>query len=194
MKSFKHIVSGIALVFLVVTLTGCNVTTERWAYNHETDKEILALSSNGKAVFKDEKYKYTKDDSFINLTDKDGNTTSLRYYMDGDAMILYESSTYQYAGEGEPDGVVGIWLQDNNWSYQFNADGKFSEDNIFFGFYSVDEANSSIKLMYDEPLQDAILYYHLNGNELTIEYPWTLVHLTDKDDAVIDNGTQTGQK
>ena len=91
----------------------------------------------------------------------------------------------------------GMWylnLTDVDLGYfQFNEDGKFCEDNIFYGYYSVDEEASTIKLMYDEPLQDALLYYRLNGNELTIDYPWTLVPLTKKDTAVVETGTEKGK-
>ena len=152
----------------------------------------MSLDGRGRAVYKGEKYGYTQDDSFINLTDSEGNVTSLRYLLDKDRneMTLYESSTYQYSGDSSPKGVVGAWSQSNNWTFQFNEDGKFCEDNIFYGYYSVDEEASTIKLMYDEPLQDALLYYQLNGNELTIDYPWTLVPLTKKDTAVVETGTE----
>ena len=186
----KRIKTAVFLAACILAISGCGSKTERWAYNHETDKEILSLDGRGRAVYKGEKYGYTQDDSFINLTDSEGKVTSLRYFKEGDQLTLYESSTYKYDGDGTPKGIVGAWSQSNNWTFQFNEDGKFCEDNIFYGYYSVDEEASTIKLMYDEPLQDAILYYSLNGSELTIDYPWTLVPLTKKDTAVVETGTE----
>ena len=90
-------------------------------------------------------------------------------------MTLYEESTYTRSGEGE--GVVGNWLQGNGWSYVFTDSGEFSEENIFFGHYTVDEKKSRIKLMYDEPMEDAYLYYTLNGDKLTVAYPWPMVRV-----------------
>ena len=174
----------------ILVISGCGARTERWAYNHETDKEILSLDNRGKAVYKGKDYDYTKADGFLNLTDSEGNVMSLRYIQDDKELTLYESSTYRYSGEGSPVGIVGEWTQSNNWTFRFSEDGQFAEDDIFYGNYSVDEAASTIKLMYSEPLQDAILYYHLNGNELTIDYPWTLVPLTKKDTAVVETGTE----
>lgn len=166
----------LALIFLsALLLTGCGKKAESWAYIHEPEKEIISLYDNGKAVYKGEKYTYTKDDSYITLTDDNNEVTKLRYVMEDDKMILYERSTYEFDGEKNSDGIVGVWKQDNGWSYQFTEDGKFSEENIFFGHYTVDEENSCIRLMYDDPIEDACLYYSLNGDELTVDYPWPMV-------------------
>lgn len=169
----KRFIAGAVLFLSLLSLSGCGRKAESWAYNHEPTKEVLALYSNGKATYKDNEYKYKRDDSYIYLKDKD-DTTSLRYVKDGDNIILYEKSTY-HRSDGQGDGLVGLWTQDNGWSYQFTEDGKFSEDSIFFGSYSVDTQEQCIKLMYDDPLQDAFLYYTLEGNELSIEYPWPMV-------------------
>ncbi len=175
MKRLRYIAVVALMLSVIIQITGCGSNKESWAYNHEPETEILSLSDNGKAVFHGEKYRYTKDDKFITLKDKSGNETRLRYILDGEQMTLYESSTYDYSGEGTPDGIVGVWTQENGWSYQFTEDGKFTEENIFYGHYAVNEQDSSIKLMYDEPLPDAILYYSVDGNKLTVDYPWTLV-------------------
>ena len=178
MKKNKASVLAAALIMATALFTGCGSETQRWAYNHEPEKEIISLSDNGKAVYKGNSYTYSQDDSFINLKAKDGTQLSLRYVMEGDSMILYEKSVYQFQGDGEPDGIVGLWTQDNGWLYQFTEDGKFSEENIFYGYYSVDEENHSIKLMYEDPIPDAILYYSLDGRELTVDYPWPMVPVT----------------
>jgi hypothetical protein len=149
--------------------------TESWAYVHEPKEEILSFYDDGEAVYKGEKYSYTKDDLYINLLNANGEQEKIRYEMEGSTMLLYEESTYEYAGDKAGDDITGTWTQDNGWSYQFTEDGKFSEENIFFGHYSIDEENSCIKLMYDDPIEDAYLYYELDGNKLTVAYPWPMV-------------------
>ena len=178
MKKLKYYLVTIFILCLSSALFGCGKTaekTESWAYIHEPGEEILSLYDDGKALYKGEKYSYTKDDSNIDLAADDGEHLDLHYEMEGNQMLLYEKSTYEYSGEKDTDGIVGIWKQDNGWEYQFTEDGKFSEENIFFGRYTVDEENACIKLMYDDPIEDAYLYYELDGDELTIAYPWPMV-------------------
>ena len=62
----------------LIMLSGCKDKAEHWAYNHEPDKEVLTLYDNGKAVFEDGDYTYSKDDGFINLTAQDGEVSSHR--------------------------------------------------------------------------------------------------------------------
>ncbi len=181
-KKFRQVVgkgkrSCLAAVMLLImlTVTGCGGTAESWAYDYEPTVEILNLGGNGKAVYKGEKYsKYVKDDEFITLSGKDGEL-KIRYEMDKDNMIFYEESTYTRSGDEGSSGVIGKWTQDNGWAFSFDANGQFVEDGFFGGHYSVNEENCTIKLMYSDPIPDAILYYSLDGDKLTIGYPWTLV-------------------
>ena len=179
MKRVRVVTSCLTIVLALMFLMGCGAKTERWAYNHEPEKEILALSDNGKAVYKEESYTFTKDDKYIHLKTSSGVETDLRYFDTKDGMTVYETSTYKLKGEGSEDGVVGHWEQDNGWVFEFTAEGVFNEDNFFSGHYSVNEADNSIKLMYDEPIEDAILYFERTGDELTIEYPWPMVPVQD---------------
>ena len=176
MKNLKHFALTAVTILILAVLTGCGVTAERWAYIHEPEEEILSLASNGKAAYKGSEYTYTKDDSYIHLKGKDNSITDLRYVMDGDKMILYEAAVYYREGGETADGVAGMWKQENGRNlFQFTKDGKFSEENIFYGHYGLDKDKGTIKLMYDEPMEDALLYYTLDGDTLTIEYPWPLV-------------------
>lgn len=179
MKKFKKYMMIMAFVMAFTLLGGCGSkgNSEKWAYIHDPGEEVIELSDNGHAEYKGEKYTFTKDDQFITLTAAGGDQMQLRYVMNGDQMTLYEKSTYTFSGEKNTDGIVGVWLQDNGWSYQFTEDGAFSEENIFFGHYTVDEANSCIRLMYSDPIEDAYLYYTLDGNKLTIDYPWPMVKM-----------------
>lgn len=182
MKNFRHFVLTAVTVLILAVLAGCGVTTERWAYIHEPGEEILSLASNGKAVYKGFEYSYTKDDSYIHLKGKDASVTDLRYVMDGEKMVLYETAIYYREGGETADGIAGLWKQENGRNlFQFTKDGKFSEENIFYGHYGLDKDNGTIKLMYDEPIEDALLYYTLDGDTLTIDYPWPLVSVAQEE-------------
>ncbi|MCR5399955.1 MAG: hypothetical protein K6E68_10550 [Lachnospiraceae bacterium] len=178
MRKTGKITCFVAGIALCISLAGCTANTDRWAYIHEPDKEVLALSDNGKAVFKGDKYTYTKDDTFIVLKDSSGASFDHRYVMDGEKMIFYERSTYTRDGGSASDGIAGMWRQDNGWSFEFTSEGTFSEEGFFVGRYAVDEAAGTIKLMYADPIEDSLLYYSLDGDELTIDYPWPMVHVT----------------
>ena len=175
MKKIKIYSTIISIIFIMSLIGGCGSKTERWAYIHDPMVAVIALSDNGKATYKGNEYTYTKDDTCITLKDENGEQQSIRYEFDGDKMILYEESTYTRVGAGE--GVVGNWAQDNGWSYALTENGEFSEDNIFYGHYVIDEANSRIKLMYNDPMEDAYLYYTLDGDKLTVAYPWPMVRV-----------------
>ena len=180
------------LVIALFTVTGCGKTAKSWAYSHDPQTEILSLADNGEAVYKGSNYTYTKDDSFITLKGNDGSEQKLRYVPDDkdeNKMVLYERSEYRYQGEDGPDSVIGVWFQDNGRSnFQFTEKGTFAEDNVFYGHFIVDEKEGTIKLMYDEPLEDTILYYTIDGNIMIIDYPWPLVK-TGSGEAVVDQGT-----
>lgn len=177
MKKLRGYIFSTILISSSLLLSGCGAKSEKWAYAYEPTKEVIELSDNGKAEYKGNRYLYTQDGNFIELTDKSGNSLTLRFEDNGNEKLLYEKSTYTYSGENPDDGIVGLWTQDNGWSYQFTEDGKFSEENIFFGHYTVDEEKGCIRLMYDDPIEDAYLYYTLEGNQLTVDYPWPMVKL-----------------
>jgi hypothetical protein len=179
MRKKKRLYLLPVILLSILTITGCGGEGESWAYDHDPTVEILNLGGNGKAVFKGEKFsRYTKDDDTITLSGKDGELT-IRYEMDKDNMILYEESTYNREEGDASEGIVGKWTQDNGWLYVFDESGEFNEDGYFTGHYRVNEADSSIKLMYSDPIPDATLYYSLDGDKLTIAYPWTLVRTQD---------------
>ena len=92
-------------------------------------------------------------------------------------MIVYETSTYYRDGGETEDGIYGVWRQDNGWLFRFTKDGQFSEEDFFSGSYRINKDEQSIKLMYSDPIPDAILYYSLDGDNLTVEYPWPMVPL-----------------
>ncbi|MBR6382063.1 MAG: hypothetical protein IKS07_10395 [Lachnospiraceae bacterium] len=165
-----------AMLAVLLLFGGCGAKTEEWAYDYEPEKTILSLSENGKAVYGGTTYQVTREGAFLRLQDGDRTLPDVRFLQEEDALTLYQKSVYSYAGEEAPQGLTGLWKQDNGWSFEFTADGAFCEEGYFYGHYSVDEAEGSIRLMYSDPIPDAILYYSLDGDKLTVDYPWPLVH------------------
>jgi hypothetical protein len=179
----KNIISifliAVSASFIALMVTGCGKKIESWAYDYEPTEEVAAFYKGGKAVFKGEKYTYVKDDSYITFTGKD-ETLKLRYTEDDGQMVLYEKATYVRSAQTPGAELVGAWYSDtvNGWSYEFNDRGEFSEDGIFYGYYSIDEDNQRIMLMYTYPVPNIYIYYEMDGDNLTISYPWTLVPTT----------------
>ena len=185
MKSGKFICLLLLLAFAAAVLYGCGEKAElsasakklvgSWAYNHDSETEILRLKANGVAKYGDEKYSFEADESFLLLTDDKGETMSLRYEPTDDGMLLYQTAYYTYSGEGEPDGIIGTWENPNKWSFEFTEEGTFMEDGYFPGYYMQDSENCSLKLIYTDQFEDTTIYYSQNGTELIVEYPWKMV-------------------
>ncbi len=191
MKSKQSYVAAF-LAIAMFALSACGTNTKSYAYIHDPETEVLSLSDNGKAVYKGSNYKYIQDDSFITLKSSDGNEIKLRYVpdeKDDKKMILYEKVSYNYEGEGKPESVIGVWVDDNGRSsFQFTDKGTFAEDNFFYGHFSVNDKDRTIKLMYAEPMEDTILYYSIEDGKLIIDYPWPMV-ITGEEGGVVDQGT-----
>lgn len=172
----------LAAIMIITVFNGCGKKNEeveglvgKWAYNHDTKTTILELKANGKAVYNGGKYTYTNDDKFIYLTSSDGKETKLRYEMDRKGIFLYQPESYVYEGTGMPDGLLGSWKNDQNWSFEFTQEGTFNENGYFPGYYLIDEEAGTVKLMYNDHFVDTTLYYSIDGNVLNIEYPWPMV-------------------
>ena len=85
-------------------------------------------------------------------------------------------STYEYKDEGTPDGIIGNWYNaEKKWSFEFTSSGTFKEDGYFPGYYTLGEDGTSISLVYNDHFLDSTLYYSIDGNQLTLEYPWPMV-------------------
>lgn len=147
-----------------------------WAYNHDKTTEVAVFHKDGTAQYEGKDYTFECDEQFVQLKGADEETKKLRYVLDKEGMLLYSSNTYTFDGEGEPDGLPGKWTcADKNWSFQFSREGTFMEDGYFPGYYSVDDKESTITLVYTDHFEDTVCYYQLTENKLTIEYPWRMV-------------------
>ena len=154
------------------------VASESWAYVHEDTTEILRLYEDGRAIYKGNAYSFEKSDDFLNLHGEKGEELKLRYAVKNDGMLLYEATTYHYVSGPSSEGLVGLWKggEEDRLSYEFTDKGTYLEDGVFPGHYTLDEGAGTIKLMYNDHFEDIYLYYTLSDGELTIEYPWPLVH------------------
>ncbi|MBP5194628.1 MAG: hypothetical protein J6Z42_01390 [Lachnospiraceae bacterium] len=176
MKTGKFVSVVLSAVLIAAAACGCqkSETLESWAYSYESETEALKLCNNGTAVFDGNDYTYTKDNEYIDLKDKNGQEIKMRYTVSGDEMTLYKISSYTLQGDGGAEGIVGVWNCGNS-AFEFTDKGTFLEDNIFPGHYLVDKDAGTIKLMYTTQLEDTVMYFTLDGNVLTIEYPWPMV-------------------
>ncbi|MCR5684623.1 MAG: hypothetical protein K6G81_04270 [Lachnospiraceae bacterium] len=154
---------------------------ESWAYIHDKGTEILVLHKDGSAKYKGQDYTYTKGEDYLELTDKLGTVNRMKFVTERDHMLLYERLVYTFAGDGSPDGLIGLWKMGNQ-SFEFTDQGTFKEDEIFPGHYMVNEEEKSIRLAYNDHFVDAILYYQTEGNDLTIDYPMPVVPTQETDD------------
>ena len=175
----KHIILLVASILLIFALFGCarnaNVgeLAGEWAYIHDTETVALSIESNGNTVLDGVAYTADVDDTYITLKASNGSEEKMRYVLDKDGMLLYKNTTYTLEGDST-DGLIGMWSHDK-WSFEFTKEGTFQEDGYFPGYYTVDEANKTIKLVYNDHFEDAVLYYEINGNELYLQYPWRMV-------------------
>lgn len=182
MKLVRYM-AALAALLLVLSLAGCGKKIEgpfigSWSYIHDKETLSLLIKDNGKAVLDGTDYTYTVNEPYLIFKAKDGTETKMRYCMDGEDMQFYKPTSYEYAGEGEPEGLVGQWKDSaDKWAFEFTKEGTFMEDGIFPGYYLPQE-DGSLKLVYNDHFPDSILYYTIEGRTLHMEYPWTMVKYT----------------
>lgn len=177
MKKIKIISIILCIAAMLLVFAGCGASKGRlegkWAYIHDDKNPVLVITGD-KATYEGEQYTCTVGESSITL--KSGETEIvIPYIEDGKDLLIYKTTTYKYQGKNQPEGIVGQWKADNNWEFEFTDEGTFKEDGYFPGYYVVDEDTSSFKLIYNDHFEDTVCYYSINGDELTIQYPWKMV-------------------
>ncbi len=192
MKKTKLITIFLVIVLILLAMTACGKNNTAlseeaqkicgsWAYNHDKETAIAVFREDGTAQYEGKDYSFECDGQFIQLKDKKGDTIQLRYAFNDEGIYLYSNNTYTFSGEGEPDGLVGEWsCAEKKWSYSFTEQGTFMEDGFFPGYYTVDDKNSTFKLVYNDQFEDTVCYFQLEGNKLSIEYPWRMVKMSNK--------------
>ncbi len=180
----------VTVMLLMLSLTACEKSNlpeqaqaicGSWAYIHDQATEMAVFKKDGTAKYEGKDCTFTCDSQFVTLTDTDGATQKLRYTVDDEGIYLYTNTTYTFSGEGEPNGLIGEWIcAEKKWSFAFTETNTFMEDGYFTGYYAIDTENSTFKLTYDDQFEDTVCYYQLEGNTLTIDYPWRMVKTTTK--------------
>lgn len=173
---YKYISLALLICATVVLTTGCSKSAYdgEWAYIH--DDKTVALTINGKnAELDGAKCKVTEEGDTLKLTSQNGAQYEIKASDTEGQIILYKSTTYTYEGDGEPNGLVGIWTSSENWSFEFTEDGTFKEDGYFPGYYIDDTENHTFSLIYNDHFVDTVCNYSIDGNELTVQYPWPMV-------------------
>lgn len=179
------------LMLTVLTLTGCGGKADvaqneyeqallgKWAYIHEPQEMVAVFKENGSAEFEKSKYQFSSDGQFINLVDDTNENLKLRYLQNNDKMYVYIQGLYTREEGTEGEGIVGVWrCEGKNWTFEFSAKGTFMEEGAMTGYYEVDEAAGTVKLMYGEALEDTIFYYKLTDEGLFVEYPWLMIKMS----------------
>lgn len=178
-KGFSKFISLACMICVIAScLVGCGKTLYdgEWAYIH--DDKTLALKINGKTAEVDGvKCSVVAEGDVLKLNAKDGSVFEVGPADGNGDLTLYKFTTYEYEGDGTPDSIVGNWKSKEKWSFEFTADGTFNEDGYFPGHYSLDESNKTFSLMYNDHFIDTVCGYSIEGNELTIKYPWPMVKL-----------------
>lgn len=194
MKRKKYLVTYFFIVLMLMLTTACskkgNNTAKSkdaqevygsWAYIHDKNTVVAEFNKDGTAKYDGKDYSFDYDSKFIRLKSSDGETLQLRYTLDDDGMYLYKKTTYTYDGEGNADSLVGEWTcKEENWTFSFTQKGTFKEDGYFPGHYTVDNKNSTFKLIYNDQFEDTVCYFNLEDNKLDIEYPWRMVRASNK--------------
>jgi hypothetical protein len=192
MKKIKYFTTFLVIMLIMLFMTSCGKNTNAksndvkgiigsWAYTHDKEKAIAVFHKNGTAQYEGNEYSFECDSQFIKLKNKDGKTLKLRYLLNDKGMYLYSNTTYTFSGKGEPDGLVGEWsCAEKNWSYSFTEEGTFEEDGFFSGNYTVDDKNSTFKMVYDDKFEDTVCYFQIHDGKLQIEYPWPMVKISNK--------------
>ena len=192
MKKIKFIPTFLVIMLIMLFMTACgkNATAKSneakgicgsWAYTHDKETAIAVFHKDGTAQYEGKDYSFECDSQFIKLKDKDDKTIKLRYLVDDVGMYLYSNTTYTFSGKGEPHGLVGEWsCKEKNWSYSFTEAGTFMEDGFFSGNYTIDDENSTFKLVYKDQFEDTVCYFQVDDGKLQIEYPWPMVKISKK--------------
>ncbi len=174
----KRLVGFFMVLLLVAVMTACGEAVienkdicKKWGY--DSTSTDLKFTEKGKATFEGVDYSFTIDDTYITLTYKKDQVEKHRYELTKDGLYFYHNMNFKLETDlGE--GIRGVWSCGEN-SFEFTAYDTFLEDGFFTGHYSVNEAEGTIKLMYEHDMIDTVLYYTLDGDKLLIEYPYFYV-------------------
>ena len=178
-KKLPVLVFTMLLIFvLLAACSGKNSESSyegNWSYSHEPKEPALVVKNSGKAKLDGKNFTYTEENGILRLENKAGDLAFAKFKNDGDKrhIFLYKHTIYTGANN---DGLIGKWTS-GKWSFEFTAEGTFLEDGYFPGYYSVDEENSALILIYNDQFDNTIIPYEIKGNKLILDYPWEMVKM-----------------
>lgn len=183
--SFKKLPAIVCTMLLVFVLSvACSSENSdssykgNWSYSYEPKEPALVVKNSGKAKLDGKNFTYTEKNGILKLENKAGDLAFAKFKNDDKKHIfLYKHTTYTGANN---DGLIGKWTS-GKWSFEFTADGTFLEDGYFPGYYTVDEENSTIALIYNDQFENTIVPYELKDNKLILDYPWEMVKKNNQD-------------
>ena len=173
--------TGIALMLLLclaVLAAGCaeGFPAGEWALDSEPEVCVLRVDEGGSAQYNGAAYTWEDDGGFLLLTDAEGEVFRLRYLVTEKHLYLYLGSGYTRKEGTAGEGIVGVWNKDGSARsfFEFTAKDTFLEDGYFSGVYETDYENGSFTLIYPKYFEDTVCYFQLDGEHMTVEYPWSL--------------------
>ena len=148
-----------------------------WVFTDIPDRTLMILNEDGTAFYGGQALVWKDMGGSLFLTDEVGGSLQLPYCPSKTGMTVWLPCVYerisQIGGSGE---IIGTWKAGGNSqsSFVFTEDGRFLEDGIFSGSYTVDAERAAVILRYQGPFADTEIFYAFMDEALVIYYPWAL--------------------
>lgn len=163
------------LVLLPVVSSFAAVSAGEWVSPDVPEQAVLTVAEDGTVLYRGIAYEPQIADPVSLLVPREGEGSPLRCMLSDDQMVLFLPTVYSRHEEDQGTGFPGVWMSTaGGSSFIFTEDGRFLEDGVFTGTFSLDDAEESFTLHYQGPFEDTLCYCGLEGDTLTVEYPWKL--------------------
>ncbi len=148
----------------------------RWTFPG-LDEVVLRVEADGTAVYQGQAFDWTDRGDALELVSADGTVTVLRYLSDESGMWIWPATVYARTEGDAGSGLTGAWSvpETPRVSFVFRADGTFVEDTVFTGTWTADEEAGTFRLDYGGMFDPVVCRWSIEGDRLTVEYPWQLV-------------------
>ena len=178
----KGLVLSLALTLLLCFTLTVSAAAEGfpagdWAFGSDPGTSVLRLSEDGTAVYRDAEYTWEDDGQFLLLKDAKGEVLKLRYRVTEKNKWLYVIMNYTRKEGTTGEDLQGVWNLDGSEAafFEFSSKNTFLEDGVFSGTYKVDYENNSFTLIYPMLFDDTECFFTIDGQHMTVEYPWSVV-------------------
>ncbi len=156
-----------------------------WAFGSDPGTSVLRLNEDGTAVYQNTEYTFEDDGEVLSLKDAEGEVLRLRYRVTEKNKWLYVTMNYTRKEGTTGEDLQGVWNLDGSEKafFEFSAKNTFLEDGVFTGTYKVDYENHSFTLIYPMLFDDTVCYFTIDGQHMTVEYPWSVVETQEVTEA-----------